>query len=394
MAKFAHALPARENTRDTGYASGTSYRPVGSLCARRWQDLQCPEQIGRWEALSQCTSQPNPFYEHWFLLPSLRALDPHGKVRILCLDVDGQLAGLMPVCLQNSYYGYPLPHLRNWLHPNAFCGQPLIATGMEALFWRELLAWCDANAGSRLFLHLMQMPGQGVQHEALKLVAASEERPAATVHEEMRAMLSTQLESQAYLTQSLPQKKRKELRRQHRRLAEEGTLEVLRSRDNHDIEPWCQDFLSLEASGWKGRAGSALNSESGNAQLFCDALAAAAQRGKLERLTLQLDGRPIAMLATFLCPPGAYSFKTAFDEGYARFSPGVLLQIENLALADDPQIDWVDSCAVQDHKMIDHLWREKRRMARHSLAIGGTLRRNIFGKLVKHETGKMAGGIA
>ena len=67
----------------------------------------------------------------------------------------------------------------------------------------------------------------------------------------------------------------------------------------------------------------------------------------------------IAMLATFLTPPGAFSYKTAFDERYARFSPGVLLQRENLAILQRDGIAWTDSCAAADHPMIDHIWRER-----------------------------------
>jgi len=121
---------------------------------------------------------------------------------------------------------------------------------------------------------------------------------------------------------------------------------------------------------------------------------AAAARGKLERLTMTLDGKPVAMLATLLSPPGAYSFKTAFDEDFARFSPGVVLQVENLALAEDNAVGWIDSCAVQVHKMIDHLWRQRRRMSGHSIAIGGAIRRTIFCQLSRRETVKPAGGIA
>ncbi|MBK8375584.1 MAG: hypothetical protein IPL18_12200 [Sphingomonadales bacterium] len=57
-----------------------------------------------------------------------------------------------------------------------------------------------------------------------------------------------------------------------------------------------------------------------------------------------------------LCLPGSFSFKTAFDEDHARFSPGVLLQIENLKLLEKAGLDWCDSCAAQDHPMIDSLW--------------------------------------
>ena len=91
------------------------------------------------------------------------------------------------------------------------------------------------------------------------------------------------------------------------------------------------------------------------------------------------------MLANFITAPGAYSYKTAFDERYARYSPGVLIQQENLALLDRADIAWCDSCAAADHPMIDHIWRERRSIGRVSIAIGGTLRRALFGGLVRAE---------
>ena len=127
--------------------------------------------------------------------------------------------------------------------------------------------------------------------------------------------------------------------------------------------------------------------------MFKEVLSGAATRGRLERLTLSLDGEPIAMLVNFITPPGAYSYKTAFDERYARFSPGVLIQRENLALLDRAEITWCDSCAAADHPMIDHIWRERRAVGRLSIAIGGKLRRALFARLVRAELGRSPAGV-
>src|SRR5690606_27816046 len=153
-----------------------------------------------------------------------------------------------------------------------------------------------------------------------------------------------------------------------------------------DLEVWTEEFLALERAGWKGEAGSALACDARTARLFREALAGAAQRGRVERLAIRLDGRPLAMLATFLSPPDAFAFKTAFDETYARFSPGVLLQRENLAILSHTDIAWTDSCAAQDHPMIDHFWRERRTVARRNIAIGGKARRLLFRALAARET--------
>jgi hypothetical protein len=98
------------------------------------------------------------------------------------------------------------------------------------------------------------------------------------------------------------------------------------------------------------------------------------------------------MLANFLTPPGAFSFKTAYDEAYSRYSPGVLLQRENLAMLERQDIAWTDSCASAGHPMIDHIWRERRAIGHISIAIGGPLRRAIFRSLVRAEIARMLHG--
>lgn len=357
-----------------------------TIVERDWRVLEASAEVARWDALAEWAAEPNPFYESWFLLPSLRAFDPAGTVKLLCLEAGGQLAGILPVRREARYYGYPLPCLSNWLHGNAFAGGPLVARGFERAFWRELLAWCDREPRSALFLHLMQMPTVGPLHDALSQVLGEQGRHGAVVMREERAMLRSELDPEAYLEGSLSAKKRKELRRQHRRLGEEGELTVDRITGSEDLSAWADEFLALEQAGWKGEQGSALACAAATATLFCEALSGAAERGRLERLAIRLDGKPLAMLATFLCPPGAFSFKTAFDEAYARFSPGVLLQRENLELLTQAGVEWVDSCAAAGHPMIDHFWRERRAVVRHSIAIGGMARRAAFRAIAACET--------
>jgi len=354
--------------------------------ARDWRELADAEAVTRWDALAQWASSPNPFCESWYLLPALEAFDPRGRVKLLCVEADGELAGLLPLALESRYYRHPLPQWCNWMHGNCFLGVPLVARGLEKPFWRALFDWADGHAGKALFLHLARMPLDGALDEALQAVLAEQRRPFALVHREERALLRSGLTPEAYLDAALTGKKRKELRRQYNRLSEEGALRFERRRDAQAIAEWTEAFLWLEASGWKGKSGHAMANDRETTALMIAALEGAAERGRLERLTLSLDGSPIAMLANFLCPPGAFSFKTAFDERFARFSPGVLLQRENLALLERVDIDYCDSCASADHPMIDHFWRERRAIGRYSIGIGGTLRRTAFRALSWAET--------
>lgn len=343
-----------------------------------------PNFVAAWQDLANHACEPNPFYEPWYLLPSIDAI---GDIVAIAALYDGDLlVGIMPMERSKHYYGYPVPHLASWVHANTFCGAPLVRRGYEQRFWRALFARAERKLGTSLFLHLALLPDGGPAHAALEAVLAEQARTSVKVMAQRRALLASHLSSEAYLEASMSAKKRKELRRQHKRLAEEGALTFERSVTGDGLAAWIDEFLDLEAAGWKGDAASALANSPETRRLFTDALHGAAQAGKLERLCLRLDGKPIAMLANFICPPGAYSFKTAYDERYARYSPGLLLQLENLALLDRGDVEWADSCAAEGHPMIERLWRDRRELVGINIALGGPVRRTLFKAMMAYET--------
>lgn len=364
-----------------------------SFAVLPWRAWDTPEARGAWEALAARAGTPNPFFEPWYLLPSLARFDPQQRIVMAALMRGAVPEALVPVQRARRYGRHRLPHLAVWLHANAFLGAPIVAEGAEEAFWEALLDWADRNAGASAFFHAAALPLETALAEALIAVGARQRRRVVLVHREERAMLASPLGPAVYLEHALPGKKRKELRRQHARLAEQGTLAVVRRHDAEGIAAWIDQFLALELRGWKGAAGSALACAEATAGLFRESMTAAAERGCLERLSLELDGAPIAMLATLIAPPGAFSYKTAFDERFARFSPGVLLQLENLALLERPGIRWADSCAAPDHPMIDSLWRERRAIGRVSVAIGGAARRALFGRIAAFELSRNPQGL-
>jgi len=340
----------------------------------------------RWAELTERASEPNPFFEPWFMQPSLDQFAQNNECSLLCVFSNDDLIGLMPIERSNNYYGNPVPHIRTWHHPNIFCCTPLIAAGFELAFWKALLSWCDRNPGRAMFMHLPQLTTDGPVHSALEMALDRPERGSAIVESVTRAKLDSDLGPAEYFAQAMSTKKRKELRRQKNRLAEHGKLIVERTSGHERLEPWIADYLALEAAGWKGNAGSALACAPGTNSFFASALIGAAKAGRLERLSLLLGRRPIAMLANFITPPGVFSFKTTFDEEFSRYSPGLMLQVENLELLKHTDVMWADSCAAEGHTMIERIWREKRRIISRNIAIGGTARRLLFAGLAAYET--------
>lgn len=341
-----------------------------------------------WSKLANLAIEPNPFAEPWYQAAAVQSLAPNSTRQIAACWEGETLLGLIPLMRSNTYAGLPLVHLQNWVNHNAFLGSPLVAKGRERDFWHGLLSALDNGKDIAFFLHLTAMRLDGPVAVALEQICNTQRRRFAIFQREERALLEHGLSPEAYLEANMRGKKRKELRRLQSRLSELGDIRFERSFGDAGLADWIEEFLALERRGWKGANGSALDCAKETRELFRNALFGAAKEGKLELLVLRLDGRAIAMLVNFITPPGAFSFKTAFDEDYARFSPGVLLQIHNLALLEREDIAWCDSCAAQNHPMIDSIWSGRRSIGRYSIAIGGPIKRAAFTALLAAEQAK------
>lgn len=331
-----------------------------------------------WEQLSRSAAEPNPFLEHWFVAASLPTMAEGREVRLLEARRGARLVGLLPVAVEQGYARLPIRYLRNWCHDQMFLGTPLVMAGEEQAFWTAAIRTLDEAGWAPNFLHLRAMAEGGPVQRGLERAAAAMGRSSATVQRRVRAFLDSDLGPEAYYERAVRQKKRKEIRRLRNRLAELGPIEARVLLDPAQIDHWCDLYLRLEKAGWKGEAGSALACTPAGEVFFRDVVKGAWSAGRLQFLRLDVGDRTIAMLVNFLTPPGSFSFKTVFDESYARFSPGVLVQLENLAILANPDIDWMDSCAAEDHPMIDSLWTERRTIVRMTVPLRGARRRAVF----------------
>lgn len=328
-----------------------------------------------WDAVAARASEPNSFLERWFLTASVRHLDVPADARMIAVREEGQLIGLMPIFAAPTYGRMPVANTQNWLHYNSFFGAPLVRRSFEPFFWSRALALLDAEIGAPAFLHIVGLDIEGPLLAGLFVARAG----TAVVHRIKRAMLASDLSPAAYYEAAVRKKKRKEIGRLQSRLAELGPVTYSRLAGRQQLDEWIDTFLTLEASGWKGGDdGAALGKDASTAAFLRETLHGAFDADRLEIIRLDIDGRTIAMLINFLAPPGSYSFKIAFDEDYARYSPGVLIQIENYNILERVGIRWMDSCAVEGHPMIESLWRERREIVRVTVPLKGWKRRATF----------------
>jgi len=335
-----------------------------------------------WDRLAAEAAEPNCFAERWFTEAGAAHLPEAEGALLLALWSDEDraplLLGLLPVRIESIYGRFPVRHVQNWLHHNVLLGTPLVRPGHEIAFWTATLDALDAAPWAPGFLYVSGLVEDERVHRGLAEAARMRGRPCDTVHRRRRALLEGGVSSQVYFEGAVRKKKRKELKRLSARLGEVGEVKFERLAEGGDPHAWAEEFLTLEASGWKGRGGTALASQSETKAFFHQAFAAAEAAGRLDVVRMRVGDRTAAMQVNFVTPPGSFSFKIAIDEHFARFSPGVLLQIENLRVLDRGDVMWMDSCAFGDHPMIDSLWRERRTIVRVNVPLAGARRRFVF----------------
>ncbi|MBM4073079.1 MAG: GNAT family N-acetyltransferase [Planctomycetes bacterium] len=328
--------------------------------------------LASWESLARRALAPNPFLEPWLLLPAARHLASSNELLFaLVHDQDARLLGFFPLRKRSRFKGMPMRVLELWKHSNCFLCTPLLDADEAETALVALLSWARRDKIGSGLIDTPLVNGDGPFPQAFADACARLGQHALVDEHHERAFLKRTTSADQYLAATLSTGNCKELRRQRRRLAEQGHLESRTLRSGDDVDAWIRGFLDLEASGWKGKQATALANDASQRAFFTEMVREGTERGRVALLGLFLDGRPLALKCNLLAPPGAFAFKIAYDESFARFSPGTQLELDNIRwLHEQPNLLWMDSCAVAGHFMIERLWRERRVMQSSWLSTG------------------------
>lgn len=283
-----------------------------------------PSGIGRlapeWDALADRTGAP-PFLRPGWITAWWHAFG-RGTLDLITVRDDGRLAGVLPVVRAFGEVRSPT----NWHTPlfgilaekeaaarsiaeTLFAGNPRHVSmsfldrgdaGLPALTGRAL------RGGYRiLILTLMRSP-----------------------------YVSTDGSWEVYLRR-LGRPRVKEVARSRRRLAEHGHVEfeVEEGFDGGRLGPLLGEAFQVEASGWKGREGTAIDSRPQTRRFYQEIAAWAAERGWLRLSFLRVARRPVAFEYAIEQGDLHYPLKAGFNPAFARFGPGMILQYDVLARA-------------------------------------------------------------
>ncbi|MCC6205824.1 MAG: GNAT family N-acetyltransferase [Hyphomicrobiales bacterium] len=325
--------------------------------------------------LSARTVEPNVFFNPRFLAPAMPRLEDR-EVRLAVIrdgdEFRNRLRFLVPFSVERPVGPLGQPILRAWSSPFGPLGTPLLDRDEPEGVVESFFAMMSRPHLKlpRIFV-LPDMRLDGPVASIVSRAADSRGLPLVITGRAERPVLASRLDGREYLKASLRSHHYREFRRLKRRLEETGTLEYRIDRTVDEVRSGLESFLSLEAAGWKGRQGTAMAIDRYRAAFAREAVHRLSEEDHCRVHSLVLDGRVIASVVVFVEAGVAYTWKTAYDETLAAFSPGTLLMIEvTRQHLDDPNIVMTDSCAVPDHPVMSRLWSERRPMG--TMVIGMT----------------------
>ncbi len=325
-----------------------------------------PADASAWRELADRAVEPNPFFEPQLVLSAHRHLRPKGVALLVARDGDTWSA-CMPVCALRR--GGVDVALRTWIHMYACLGMPLVQPERPVEALGRLMAAALPRTRSGLLV-LNRLPADGMAGALIRDALGAEGLSTFGSAVHARATLDRRVDG-GYLAH-LGRHHQREANRLGRRL--EDTLGaaptvVDRAEDPEAVE----EFLRLERTGWKGRAGTAMACRVGDAAFFRALCRDFRADGRLQLLALQAGGQTVAMKCNLLAGDAVFCFKIAQDDALNRFSPGVQLERANVEhFHADGTARWMDSCADGDNAMINRLWPDRRRIA--NIVVG---RRNL-----------------
>ncbi|MGZ3360775.1 MAG: GNAT family N-acetyltransferase [Xanthobacteraceae bacterium] len=317
--------------------------------------------LSQWRRLSEHAIEPNAYYlPAWELAVNAFASGRTGASALSARsdaapDGASRLIGLMPVVSMMRAYRIPLPALVS-AHPyGTLCTPPLDRDRAHDAATGLLRAARDAGAHA---LILRDVALDGATMKALGEVLRQDDLHPRVLQSQLRACLDATRDADELLRDALGPKKLKELRRQRHRLAEHGAVRFDVARSREEVAAALEIFLRLEASGWKGKRGTALIQDDGDAAFIRRAAPALAETGQCEIVTLYAGTTPVAAGLVLRHQDRAFFFKLGIDEHFAKASPGVQLTLDlTRHLCADPAIATADSTASADHPMINPIWR-------------------------------------
>lgn len=330
-----------------------------------------------WMSLAARAGVPNAFMDPAVALAVAEAWSH--PVRILLAWKDGE-PGIAPALVgawlfveRRTRQSWPYRALVSPPCSVAYLGTPMIDPEHARPVLAAVFAKIRETPSLPGLLQAGDLSDNCILMEAVKSALRHGRGSMALIERRTRAKLDTRLDPKTYWTNSMSEHRHRLLARSRRQLEKRGRLEFTSVGDPAAVAAGIEEFLALEASGWKGARRSALACDPALTLFTREMAAGLAARRLIAVQSLRLDDVPIAMGIVLYSGSAAFTWRVAYDENYRRFSPGILFLGHATAhLLSDSRVRSTDSCNHLDIGFQADRWAERHDVIDVLIDLGST----------------------
>jgi hypothetical protein len=305
-----------------------------------------------WNRLALKAPQKSPMASHAYVSTYFRHfLEPHESWFCLLALRGQELMGVLPVVIdRNRHLGFDAPLLRTPFNLHVASVDFLTAENSADHIMPLLLEGLDISCKTRLGLELLRISASSPTVPVLEGSIKG-----ATVIREFngRESFIDATGSFEEYRASLKRNFSRNLTKAHNKIAKLPNVKTVflvgEDADPKEIET----LMKVEAAGWKGEAGTAIESSELTKSFYADLVKRLSELGWLEWHILYTDNRPIAMHLAMKLDRTLIINKIGFDEEFAKCSPGNILFEKTVQRAfeseDTDEIDCITDMAWHDN---------------------------------------------
>ena len=327
-----------------------------------------------WLKLAETAIEPNPFYGPEYLTALVEHVcvnETHFLVLIWSETRRRELLGLFPVTKKGIRQGFPIAVTCLSFHSLIGVCTPLIShkdsRKVFECFFKAILSHSELPN----ILYMPEFYINGAVGEVLKETIKLNQLLLIVMKEFSRAAAFCDSDFATYSSR-WRRKKARHIRSREKKLKSQGTLsfEII-DQLNPNYKQAYEAVLALENSGWKGKKGTALVSQSPTKSFADFAFHSTINGPSTHVALLRFDGRVIAGQLNLISQNKAFFIKSAYDEELASFGPGIILYKWVLEqMLDQGRYVELDSCADAHHHL-EEIWLERKIVQELFLTVPG-----------------------
>ena len=318
--------------------------------------------LERWAELEANALEPNPFFAPQMVLPAARHLEGGLAAQLLVVEQGGELRFLLPVSGSSGLRRTRLAGLWPWMHDYCFLGTALLAAdGDPDRVWAAVIEHLRRLRPASVLIipvHPAHGPVAAALHRTgLAAGLGIRRSPVAARGFVLRRPEPT------YAREWMSRKHLANQARRRRHLAKTLGAEVVTvdRAAGGGVGQAVEQFLALEAMGWKGRSRTALSCRPGHAAFFREMSRGFAAEGRLMFLSMEAGPRVVAQNTALVAGEGLFGFRRAYDEEFRSWSPGSLLDLDVLDwFHRAARLAWLDTCSPTEDREASRAFGDRR----------------------------------